>query len=379
MVVRRWGSAAALAVGVAAAAGAAQVGLAYGIGVIAWPPLPEATADEAWSASLAWACWVAATSTVAGAVLTDRLRARPAGDAAPVDDARLARLLWRLTLAVAGAVGALVTVILVAVPARESVVAGVSAPQAEAAGYALLGVLGGAVIAVAVLAARAAATNLIVTAAWLWLLAAASVTDHLVRGRDWDRVPLGFWDLDLDQPMFRSIQLVDAAICLGSALLVGVLAALPAARRHDHPAGVVVSGVTGPLVLSLAYLLAQPDLTTATATDLSRNVLVPYAVVTGLAGSLLASTFGTWRDRVPAGTPAQGPVVPAPRTPDTGTGTATGSGGSGGSTSDTGSGSTSDTGSGSTSGTGGGASDSDTGDGERAAAPRKRAKVRRSG
>src|SRR5690606_18823175 len=304
---------------------------------------------------------------------------RQAADPAPADDPRAARLLWRITLAVAGAIGALVTVVLVAVPARESVAAGFSAPQAEAAGYALLGVLGGAVIAVAVLAARTAATNLIATAAWLWLLAAASVTEHLLNGRDWDRVPLGFWDLDLDQPMFRSIQVIDAAICLGSALLVGLIAALPAARRHDHPAGVVVSGVTGPLVLSLAYLLAQPDLTTATATDLSRNVIVPYAVVTGLAGSLLASTFGAWRDRVPAGTPAQGPVVPAPRTPDTGTGPATGSGGSAGSTSDTGSGSTSDTGSGSTSGTGGGASDSDTGDGERAAAPRKRAKVRRSG
>lgn len=362
MVIRRWGSAAALAVGVSAAAGAAQVGLAYGIGVIAWPPLPEATADEAWSASLAWACWVAATSTVAGAVLADRLRSRRAGDAAPVDDPRLARLLWRITLAIAGAIGALVTVILVAVPARESVAAGFSAPQAEAAGYALLGVLGGAVIAVAVLAARAAATNLIATAAWLWLLAAASVTEHLLNGRDWDRVPLGFWDLDLDQPAFRSIQLIDAAICLGAALLVGVIAALPAARRHDHPAGVVVSGVTGPLVLSLAYLLAQPDLTTATATDLSRNVLVPYAVVTGLAGSLLASTFGAWRDRAPAGTLAQGPAIPAARTPqdDTGTsataGTSSESSASGESSGSSGSGTGTGKGSGKGNGGSGGAS-----------------------
>ncbi|HLU33928.1 MAG TPA: hypothetical protein VKZ74_07970, partial [Natronosporangium sp.] len=344
-------------------AGAAQVGLAYGIGVIAWPPLPEATADQAWSASLAWACWVAATSAVAGAVLADRLRSRQAADPAPADDPRAARLLWRITLAVAGAIGALVTVVLVAVPARESVAAGFSAPQAEAAGYALLGVLGGAVIAVAVLAARAAATNLIATAAWLWLLAAASVTEHLLNGRDWDRVPLGFWDLDLDQPMFRSIQVIDAAICLGSALLVGLIAALPAARRHDHPAGVVVSGVTGPLVLSLAYLLAQPDLTTAGATDLSRNVLVPYAVVTGLAGSLLASVFGAWRDRVPADTSAPDPVVPAARTPQAESGTTTTGTG-------TGSGSRTDAAAGT--GTGGGG----TGDGGNGGTARKRAAAR---
>lgn len=288
----------ALATGVAATAGAAQLGLAYGIGVIAWPPRPDAAADQAWEASLAWACWVATTSTVAGAVIADRLRSRPVGTGPePSTDPRVARLLWRLTLATAAAVGAMVTVVLVAVPARDAATAGISAPQAQAAGYALIGVLAGVVVAVAVLAAHAAATNLILTAGWLWLLAAAMVAQSVVSGREWSRVPPGFWDLDLDQPVFRGIQLTDAGMVLGAALLVGVLAALPATRRGDNPAGVVVSGVTGPLVLALAYLLAQPDLATAPATDLSRHLVVPYGVVAGLAGSLLASSF---RPRAPA-------------------------------------------------------------------------------
>ena len=319
MVVRRWVSGVGVATGTAAAAGAAQLGLAYGIGVIAWPPRPGGAAEQAWVASLAWACWIATTSTVAGAVIADRLRLRQDHGTVPQasTDPRVERLLWRLTLGTAAAVGAMLTVVLVAVPARDAAAAGVSAPQAQAAGYALVGVLAGVVVAVAVLAARAAATNLILTATWLWLLAAAGVAQNVISGREWSRVPLGFWELDfgefaLDQPVFRGIAVTDAAMVLGASLLVGVLAALPAARRGENPAGVVVSGVTGPVVLALAYLLAQPDLTGATATDLSRHLVVPYAIVAGLAGSLLASGFGT-RPRPEVTPDAPAAAVPAPR------------------------------------------------------------------
>lgn len=330
MVVRRWVGATGLALGVAAAAGAAQLGLAYGIGVIAWSADPDA-AGQAWSASLAWACWVAVTSTVTGAVIAERLRSRQ-DDGEPgqsPDDPRVERVLWHLILAVAAAVGAMVTVVLVAVPAREAAATGVSAPQAQAAGYALVGVLAGVVVTVAVLAARAASTNLILTAAWLWLVAAATVAESVISGRDWSRVPMGFWGSDhgdgllgmsLDQPTFHNIGLLDAATALGAALLIGFAAAMRAARRGDHPAGVVVSGATGPLVVTVAYLLAQPDLAAASAEDLSRHLVIPYTVMAGLAGSLLASAFGPRTGEAPGGTGKGGatdsadrPAVPAPR------------------------------------------------------------------
>lgn len=318
-MVRRWGGAVGVALGVAAAAGAAQLGLAYGTGVISWPPSPETTADQAWVASLTWAAWIAATSAVAGAVVAGRLRpyAAAGGDGPDRADPASARW-WRLVLAVAAGLGAVVTVVLVSVPARDSASAGISSPQAQAAGYALVGVIAGLVLAVGVLAARAVATNVVATTGWLWLLAAANVTEHVVTGEDWSRIPLGFWDLGIDQPWFRSILLPDAAVPLGAALLVGVLAALPAARRGDPPVAVAVSGAAGPLLLGVSYLLAQPDLTEVAAMDLSRHLTVPYVVLAGLAGSLCAAVVRRGAGaRAGSGTAGRtDPVVPTARRGD---------------------------------------------------------------
>ena len=47
------------AAGAAAVTGAAQLGLGYGLGVVAWPagPTPD---DSLWLGSLGWATWIAA-------------------------------------------------------------------------------------------------------------------------------------------------------------------------------------------------------------------------------------------------------------------------------------------------------------------------------
>jgi hypothetical protein len=285
MVVRGWGGSVATAAGVAAAVGAAQLGLGYGMDIISWAPDAGRLSSEAWIASLTWASWIPATSAIAGAITADRLSA-PAGG--PAGD-RLTSVLWRLVLATAAALGAGVAVALVAVPARVAVVAETSAPQAVAAGYAVIGVIVGLVMAVAALTARAVAANLLATAAWLWLLAIVAVVDGVLAGRDWSRVPLAFWEFTAAEPWFRNIFLPDAGLALGAALVIGALAALPAARRGDHPIGVVVSGAAGPLVLAAAYLLAQPDLVGAGAVDLSRHLVAPYLLVAGVVGSLIVS------------------------------------------------------------------------------------------
>jgi hypothetical protein len=298
MVLRGWNSSIAVAAGVAAAAGAAQLGMAYGTGVISWPQVGEA-ADQAWNASLAWAVWIAASSTIAGAVVAARLRgsdAEPAGD-----PDRVSRVLWRMVLVVAAAIGALITVLLTAVPAREVVTSTATSPPSVVAGFAVLGVLLGLLLATGALAARAVAANLIATAGWLWLLAVVAVSQAVATGRDLPHVPLGFWHLDSDEYWFRNILFPDAGITLAAALVLGALAALPAARRGDHPVGIVASGAAGPLLLVVAYLVAQPDLTGAAAADLSRHLVVPYLVLVGLAGSLLITTV---RPRTPpAGEP----------------------------------------------------------------------------
>jgi hypothetical protein len=285
----------ATAVGVAAAAGAAQLGVAYGTGVITWRPEPAGLAELAWSAAVIWVAWIAATSVIAGAVVADRLHASAGGPAGHAGaragerhpDDRLARMLWRLVLAIAAGIGAMITVALVAVPARDAAVVEVSAPQALAVAYAALGVLVGVIISVGAVATRAVAANLIATAGWLWALAVTAVTIGVVAGHAWSPVWPGAWDPDIGQWWLASLRLPEAAIALGAALVIGALAALPAARRGERPVGVVTSGVAGPLVLAAAYLLAQPDLTGVAAAELSRYLLAPYLVLAGLAGSLL--------------------------------------------------------------------------------------------
>src|SRR6266536_4254093 len=102
MATRGWGGSIALAVGAAAGTASAQLGVVYGLGIMAWTGATDPAGESAWLASLAWTTWIAATSTVVGAVLADRLsaggpgaappRRRPAGSAA----GSVATTAWRL-------------------------------------------------------------------------------------------------------------------------------------------------------------------------------------------------------------------------------------------------------------------------------------------
>lgn len=289
MAARGWGGTIATATGVAAGAGAAQLGLGYGLNIIAWQPDSGATGDGAWVASLAWATWISATSAVVGAICADRLSVPPTvrfrGDSRSYP-ARMTTGLWRLALALAAAVGALVTVPLVAVPARAAVRADTFTPQTTAAGYAVVGVLLGLVIAVGALASRAVAANVIATASWLWLLALVAVVDGVAAGRGLATAQLGVWQFSAEGPWFRNVYLPGALLTFGAALLIGALAPLPAARRGDNPVGVAISGAIGPLLVAAAYFLAAPGLGTVAPREVSAYWVAPYAVIAGLAGSV---------------------------------------------------------------------------------------------
>jgi hypothetical protein len=283
-----------MAIGGAAGTGAAQLGLGYGMGIIAWLPASIGASEAAWKASLAWATWIAATSTIAGALLADRVSG--SAEKPSTVDGRgagpLALGLWRIALAVAAAVGALVTVALVAVPARAAIRADTFSPQTIAAGYAVLGVVVGLLVAIAALASRAIAANLIVAASWLWLLAIVAVVDGVAGGRGLASAQLGVWHFTSgDGGYFRHIYLPGATLTLGAALIIGALAALPAARRGDNRVGVAVSGAVGPLLVAASYFLAAPGLVGPVAEQLSAYLVAPYAVIAGLAGSVLASAL----------------------------------------------------------------------------------------
>jgi hypothetical protein len=299
MAVRGWGGSVATAIGVAAGAGAAQLGLGYGLGIIAWLPTAGGASEAAWVASLAWATWIAATSVVAGAITADRLSgtvtASSTPDASAPDTTPVTTALWRLALAVAAAVGALVTVALVAVPARAAVRADTFSPQTIAAGYAVIGVIVGLLVAVAALASRAVATNVIATVGFLWVLAILAVIDGVASGRGLATAQLAVWQFTDTTPgyWFRNLYLPGLALSLGAAFVIGALAAWPAARREGGRVGVAISGAVGPLLVAAAYFLAAPRPNSVPGEQLSAYLLAPYTVIAGLAGSVLTAALVT--------------------------------------------------------------------------------------
>ncbi|MGW4293380.1 hypothetical protein ACWEH1_10045, partial [Micromonospora chersina] len=292
MARRGWGGSTAAALGVAAGTGAAQLGFGYGLGIINWAPAGAARVEAAWVASLAWATWISATSVIAGAVCAQRLRG--------ADDEEPAGTLPRLGLALAAGVGALITVLLVAVPARAARVPATSSPQAVAAGYAVAGLVLGVLLATWALHTRAAAVNLVATTGWLWLLAVVSVLDGVLSGRGLTTAQLGIWQISADSGRFwirDYFYWPGALLSLGSALLIGILAARGAVRAPERRVGAAASGAAGPLLVALAYLLAVPRLAGIAAEQVSAHLIAPYAVIAGVGGSALVAALAQRADR----------------------------------------------------------------------------------
>jgi hypothetical protein len=315
MAARSWAGTTVTAIGVAAGAGAAQLGVGYGLGIITWlsalPPQQQSDARIAWLASLAWVVWVAASSTVLGAVVAHSLAGRGEGS----DRSGLFVSTWRVTLALAAAVGALVTVPLVAVPARAAESEQNFAPEWTAAGYVVVGVCLGLVLAIAALSSRAIAANVVGSVAYLWLLAVLGVAGALRQGGRPPLAQLAIWEFSTG-PRVRGFYVPGVLLMLATAFVIGLLAAWPAARRGDNRVGVAISGAAGPLLVAGAYLLAAPQFAGEPHVDVSQwsaYLFAPYAVIAGLAGSVLAAAVGPPQPRAPKA--PETPAAPEPAEP----------------------------------------------------------------
>jgi len=328
MATRGWGGSIALAIGVGAGAAAAQLGVAYGLGIMSWPAATDAAGERAWLSSLAWTTWIAAAATVLGTVVADRLSAgqpgaapprRRAGPSGRLPAGPMATMVWRLVLALTAAVGGLLTVALVAVPARAAHRPGAVAPQMVAGGYAAVGVVVGVLVAVAALSARAVAANTVLTTAYVWLLAIGSVIFGFAAHRELSTAQLAVWHFGGVHFLRQTYSLPGAALMIGAALVIGVLAALPAIRRGDNPVGVAISGALGPLLVSSAYFLAAPRLAGVESDEqLSAYLIAPYAALAGLLGSVLLVGFAAQRSQRLAAVAAAAPPaaeVPAQAAP----------------------------------------------------------------
>jgi hypothetical protein len=304
-------SARTLAAATATAAGAAtaQLGLGYGLGAVAWVnPAGGTVASQptgAWSASSAWTVWIAAISVVLGALAGARMHANAHGDtrieSMLADARRGARFagpafmaaIWRLAIVATASAGAMATVPLVVIPARAAQLpAGYTSPTLAGVNAAT-GVGLGALLTVAALTSRAVAANILVSAAWLWVLAIVAVADAATGGQTSGFGQLSAWKFTDSGPVWHSFYVPGSLLTLVAALLIGGLAAFPAAVRGDSRVGVAISGGAGPIIVAIAYILADPVLGRVPTEQLSAALTAPYAVMAGLAGSFLVTAVGS--------------------------------------------------------------------------------------
>ncbi len=307
MAFRTWGRLLLTALGVSVLAGAGQLGIAYGFGVVR---LDGAFADgtvNRWPAQLAWVGWFAAVAAVAGAVLTERFARRDRFRGGTTE---------QLSVAGAAALGATVVAPLCMQPARAAELGGTLDPVWAVGICAILGALVGAGASIAVLLKPPFGWNIVLTAGAVWVLALLSAAPTVASARPLHTVRLGVLEpawLNAGAAQ-RLAMLILPTVALLAGAAVGALA-----RHRGHPPLVGgAAGVAGPVLLAFAYLTAGPGDTA------DRYQLAPYygaliAVAAGVLGSAAATVLP--RPVTEAGSDAieptdiLQPLPPSPTTP----------------------------------------------------------------
>ncbi|MEV4519137.1 hypothetical protein AB0J77_02805 [Micromonospora tulbaghiae] len=271
MAFRTWGRLLLTALGVSVLAGAGQLGIAYGFGVVRLDGAFVDVSVNRWPAQLVWVGWFAAVATVAGAVLTERFARRDDDQGGTTE---------LLSIAGVSALGAMVVAPLCMQPARAAELGGSVDPVWAAGICAALGAVVGAGAAIAVLLKPPFGWGVAITAGIVWLMALLSVAPTIVSSRPLATVRLGVLEpswLDPEAAQRLSMLLLPVlALLAGGA--VGVLA-----RRAEWPPLVGgAAGAAGPVLVAFAYLTAGPG----SATD--RYQVAPYygALIAVIAGAL---------------------------------------------------------------------------------------------
>ncbi|WP_433127325.1 hypothetical protein ACQPWW_30650 [Micromonospora sp. CA-240977] len=276
MAFRTWGRLLLTALGVSMLAGAGQLGVAYGFGIVRLTGAFTGTTVNQWPAQLVWVGWFAANAAVAGAVLTGRL-AR--------SDAPAASTRRQLAIGGAAALGATVVAPLCMQPARAAEL--ISVDPVWAVGIcAILGAVIGAGAAIAVLFRPELGWNMAAVAGVVWLLALISVLPSLGTAGPLPTVRLGV--LEPSWLSDATAQRLALLLLPTVALLAGAATAGLARWRGQDPLISGVTGVAGPVLVAFAYLTAGPG----DAVD--RYQVNPYygsliAILSGALGAAAAA------------------------------------------------------------------------------------------
>lgn len=294
MSLRAWVRPLWTALAVAAAAAAAQLGLAYGLSILLWAQDFSDPNDSAWAVNLTWVCWLSATAVVVGGISGGRVvdgrpflsgegarRVLKGPDAAgEVSVGRGLPPLLQAAIAVVAGVGALAAVPLVAIPARYAELADQATGTGDAIQIALIGVGLGVMVAFGVLFGRPLAWNVIASIAWIWLLALASVLVALGSGAAPDATKVALWGAG--PPTWTSA----LATMLVAAVMIGAGIAFLAQRVGCSRVSVAMAGAPGPLLVAGAYLVAGPGFRPEAGDHFIPYLTAPYAAIAGLLGSL---------------------------------------------------------------------------------------------
>jgi hypothetical protein len=278
MVFRTWRNLLLTALGMGVLAGAGQLGIAFGFGIVQLTGASTGATVNQWPAQLVWVGWFAAHAAVAGTVVTARL-ARRYGVLGSTG-----RL---VAVAAAAALGATVVAPLCVRPAQAA--ERFSVDPIWAVGIcATLGALVGAGAAIAALVKPPLGWNMAAVGGVVWLLALVSVVPSLATAGPLPAVRLGVLEpagLDADAAHRQAILILPAVALLIGAATGGL------ARWRGHPPLVNgATGTAGTVLVAFAYLTAGPG----DAVD--RYQITPYygallAVAAGVLGSAAAALF----------------------------------------------------------------------------------------
>jgi hypothetical protein len=261
-----------VAVGAGVLAGAGQLGVGYGLGILRWDR--DFTAD-AWHTQLAWVAFLSTVAVIAGAAAG---RARAGG---------VTGIGARAALVAAGTLGSLIVLPLVIRPAGASHLAESGDPRLIAAITAGVGLGLGAVAAAVVLSVPVVSGNIVTSVAWVWLAGIGSAVWTLGRGASWGTARLG---------LLPGTGVWIPVVLFGALLVISAAVAGLARLGGNDPRFTAVSGAAGPALIAAAYLIAGPG--SGAAAQAYRYALI--AVVVAAAASVLIAVLRRPRPAAPA-------------------------------------------------------------------------------
>jgi hypothetical protein len=238
MAVRTWANTLGVAAGAALLAGAGQLGIGYGLGIVRWDR--DFATRGPWHAQLTWIAFLSGVAVLAGGYAGSWYARR----------ARLEHTVAvRVALALSAGVGALVVLPLAVRPAGVSHPPEGGDPRLAAALTVVAGLLIGVIATFAALSVPAVSGSIVATVLWLWIAALISAAYTLGSGASWAAARLGL--------LPAGGLWVPVTLLVPAALITLAVAGIARFGGSD-PWAVGVCGAAGTGLVGLAYLIAGP-------------------------------------------------------------------------------------------------------------------------